>query len=563
MVLYSKQILEIQNLTTSLWIRSRPLAEVRLCTLGAVCAVYSSWNLILKELLLPKTFNRFSYVANVFWIFLEGILFVILLDVEINKWRLDFVCGSSDDSKELIRGRCWEQYKKQFNKFGIPMYGFLIVNFCVTASVWVIYSRAVKSRVNELERRNNKQMSQADPAQPGKKLFKAYFGQLVVRIFLGIFFVLLLALLLYPRSFPSIFRCNIAKDGNFTAFRNVKGAQHCTNSYECIDQRAGNKTIFWAYAVIVVTGTFTLFVLVEMVYILILLPRKVEEYMEDPQFHKYYLKSKSNSLKPPGTDQKQPSIGATDERNNELSNSRRRPFRSTRSQHFLQRLNTMKSQRESIAVRNDPNRPSVCRPDVARFTIRNLNSQIEYVVKISVAPTCECEDYQKFKGNQLCKHIIWVYLYQLKVDEEHCLIQQIALERKMKSCKPSKYLEWGLYCPTIKGTIRDVRGIYPTRKKKRGKNPCCKAFRCKREISPGELCVFVEGLQVVQLEPPKVCQSKFCFCPRISCLQQFPLWLNLAFPTKILVQNDVSPSQIEKAKQDGLPLFLSEDDLHW
>ena len=104
-----------------------------------------------KELLLPKTFNQFSYVANVFWIFLEGILFVIFLDVEINERRLDFVCGSSDDSKELIRGRCWEQYKKQFNKFGIPMYGFLIVNFCVTASVWVIYSRAVKSRVNELK----------------------------------------------------------------------------------------------------------------------------------------------------------------------------------------------------------------------------------------------------------------------------------------------------------------------------------------------------------------------------------------------------------------------------
>ena len=71
---------------------------------------------------------------------------------------------------------CWEQYKKQYNKFGIPMYGFLIVNFCVTTSVWVIYSRAVKSRVKELEERTNKHTSQVDPTQPGKKLFKAYFG---------------------------------------------------------------------------------------------------------------------------------------------------------------------------------------------------------------------------------------------------------------------------------------------------------------------------------------------------------------------------------------------------
>ena len=59
----------------------------------------------LEKLLFPKTFNRFSYVANVFWIFLQGILFGIFLDIEINESRLDFVCGSNDDSEELIRGR--------------------------------------------------------------------------------------------------------------------------------------------------------------------------------------------------------------------------------------------------------------------------------------------------------------------------------------------------------------------------------------------------------------------------------------------------------------------------
>ena len=106
----------------------------------------------LKEFILPKTFNRFSYVANVFWILLGVALSGIFLDIEINESRRDFVCGSSDDSKELIRGKCWEQYKKQINKFGIPMYGFVIVNFSLTALVLIIYSQAVKSRVEELER---------------------------------------------------------------------------------------------------------------------------------------------------------------------------------------------------------------------------------------------------------------------------------------------------------------------------------------------------------------------------------------------------------------------------
>ena len=494
----------------------------------------------LKNLLFPKTFNRFSYVANVFWIFLQGILFGIFLDIEINESRLDFVCGSNDDSEELIRWRCWEQYEKKTNKFGIPMYGFLIVNFCVTASVLAIYSQAVKSRVDGLEGRTNIRVSQADSTQPRITLFNAYIGQLVVRILLGIFFVLIQALLLYPRSFPSIFYCNLANEGNFTASSNVKQIQ---TSYECNDRRAGNKT-FWGYAVIVVTGTFTLFVLVEMLYILILLPRKVEEYMDDPQFHKYYLTSKSNPPKPRTPDQEQPFtplIGSEkDEPDNEPTNSsRQRPFRPTRSQSFLTRLSTAEKEVEFMAVSNVNSQH-----DVARFTIQNLNSRGEYVVKISVCPTCECEDYQKFKGNKLCKHIIWVYLYQLKVDKEHCLIQQIALK--------TDEVKHILKIPRVKAILsKDIRNdqgrtwYLSPKEKKRGKNPCCKAFRCKKEILPGKLCLCVEGLEVVELEPPKVYQTKFYFCPQVACLRQIPLWSNIEFPTKISVKNDVSPSQIE------------------
>ena len=198
-----------------------------------------------------------------------------------------------------------------------------------------------------------------------------------------------------------------------------------------------------------------------------------------------------------------------------------------------------------------------------QFTIQNLNSQEVYVVTISVAPSCECEDYKKSEENQLCKHIIWIYLDLLKVDEEHCLIQQIAL----KTDEVMQILE----IPRVKAMLSEDNRNDQRRKwylshkeKKRGKNPCCKAFLCKREISPGELCVFVEGLQLVQLEPPKVYPTKFYFCPKIACLQQFPLWSNLAFPTVISAKN-VSPSQIEEAKQflpeDKIPIVLSEDDL--
>ena len=160
----------------------------------------------LKDLLASKTLHWFSYVANVCWILLGIILSAILLDIENSEPRFDFHCGSNGD-KELIRGKCYEQYEKQYNKFGIPVYGFVIINFLVTASVCGIYSQAMKSRVDKLERRNGN--------VTGKKLFKAYCLQLLARFVLGIFFILLQIKLLYPLSFSSNFVCNLTRDGNF------------------------------------------------------------------------------------------------------------------------------------------------------------------------------------------------------------------------------------------------------------------------------------------------------------------------------------------------------------
>ena len=217
----------------------------------------------LKDLLAPKTLHWFSYVANVFWILLGIILSAVFLDIENSEPRFDFRCGSTGD-KELIRGKCYEQYDKLYNKF--PVYGFVIINFIVTASVCGIYSQAVKSRVEEFEPDKNldKVERQTQPRNNnlcGKKLFKAYCLQLLARFALGISFVLLQTKLLYPLSFPSNFNCNLTRDGKFSditasSSHNVTQTQ---TSYECHNQRAAKKT-FWAHAVIVVTGTFAFLV---------------------------------------------------------------------------------------------------------------------------------------------------------------------------------------------------------------------------------------------------------------------------------------------------------------
>ena len=64
----------------------------------------------LTDLLRRETLHLFSYVANFCWIGLGIILSAIFLDIEINESRFDFHCGSNGD-KELIRGKCYEQYE--------------------------------------------------------------------------------------------------------------------------------------------------------------------------------------------------------------------------------------------------------------------------------------------------------------------------------------------------------------------------------------------------------------------------------------------------------------------
>ena len=248
----------------------------------------------LKDLLAPKTLHWFSYVANVFWILLGIILSAISLEIEKSE-PTDFRCGSNGD-EELIGEKCYEQYEKQYNKF--PVYGFLIINFLVTESVCVIYSQAVKSRVQELERENNAD-DDVEGQTPRKKLFKAYCLQLLVRFVLGIFFILPQTKLLYPVSFSSNFNCNLTRDGKFSDVTS-SGSRNGTQtqmSYECHNQRAAKKS-FWAYVVIVVTGSFAYLVFMESLY-LISRARKVERFMEDPKFHKYYLNPSTTDLEPP------------------------------------------------------------------------------------------------------------------------------------------------------------------------------------------------------------------------------------------------------------------------
>ncbi|XP_078361506.1 uncharacterized protein LOC144645842 [Oculina patagonica] len=233
----------------------------------------------LKELLTAKTFNRLSYAAVISWVLFGVILLGIFAEMDNSESRFDFRCGAKSENMDLVRGKCFEQYEQQYSKFGIPVYGFVIVNFSTIAIVCVIYSQFVKSRVEQLLEANLNRDAERQRPPETRKLFAAYCCQLAARLSLGIIFIVLQTQLLYPLNFPSSFNCYDMPESSRAANESIGNIQNRT-LYECHNQRATKKT-FWMYALIVVNGFFALILSTEIMWILLQAGRKDLQFLAD------------------------------------------------------------------------------------------------------------------------------------------------------------------------------------------------------------------------------------------------------------------------------------------
>ena len=242
----------------------------------------------LLDYLAPKTFSKIPYVVAVIWILIGVIFLGIFADMEYNEPRFDFNCGGAkSENIKAVQGKCYEKYVKQYNKFGFPVYGFVITNFVLIISVCVIYSLIVRRRVNRVSPSirdgdsEGQSRDQENALSTGYKLFIAYCCQLLTRLVLGVLFIILQTQLLYPLKFSSKFHCNLT-DGTTWPRNSTDKTQH-----DCHNQRAANKT-FWMYAVLVVNGILVVTILVETVY---LFSRACIErsFMQDSMFLKTHL----------------------------------------------------------------------------------------------------------------------------------------------------------------------------------------------------------------------------------------------------------------------------------
>ena len=242
-----------------------------------------------KDFLTPKTFNKISYVAVISWIFYGVTLLGIFAAMENSE---SFRCEVKPEKMELVQGKCSDLYKKQYNKCGIPVYGFVIANFALIGVVCVIYSLLVKSIVDEVEansRGADAESQSNDDNRPKRRLFVAYFCQLATRFAIGIIFIVLQTQVLYPDNFPSDFHCQIVAASHAASASSTSKIQNST-MYECYNQQA-TKITSWMNAVIVGNGVLALIILVEIVCILALRvkKRKEREFLEDSEFLNYLL----------------------------------------------------------------------------------------------------------------------------------------------------------------------------------------------------------------------------------------------------------------------------------
>ena len=244
----------------------------------------------IKDAIIPKTLNQLRFALVLVWIVVGATLCMAFSELEISESRYDIQCGVTGNTLNIdfIRAKCYDQYRIQNHKLGMPPYLFLIVNVLLILTVTLIYSQCAKSTVTELER--SSQDAHNTPRNRRRTLFKAYIWHLIITIVLETTFIVLLETrLFYPKNFPSDFSCTIEKtSSNLT---------QSTSTFDCFHQRADYKNI-WINVAKAANGIFAFLAFLEILWILSR-ARNGKHFMENLQFYADHLKSNSDEQPEP------------------------------------------------------------------------------------------------------------------------------------------------------------------------------------------------------------------------------------------------------------------------
>ena len=157
-----------------------------------------------KELLSSKYFSSFGYIVALFHL-PPLVIFSGYTGSLRTSERRTFSCLSSPDSRD----DCLVKYDEHYNS-PFPLYGFVLLCFLPPLAVCIAYSWCfVKSRVDEIEiaLKPDPENPRPRPRLRTRRVFYSYFLHLLVRLGMGISFVVLQKFVFYPNGFPSKFAC--------------------------------------------------------------------------------------------------------------------------------------------------------------------------------------------------------------------------------------------------------------------------------------------------------------------------------------------------------------------
>ena len=199
-----------------------------------------------------------------------------------------------------------------------------------------------------------------------------------------------------------------------------------------------------------------------------------------------------------------------------------------------------------------------------------------YSVSIGKTPSCTCEDFMKSRSVKICKHLIWVCVVVLGVDENSNILQLAALtEEEVRSIfqhapppctqpKPASSKTrlvpqscssaTSAQCKADKIVRRDPRSkeqpVWRLERFERKAGPKPQCVGCKKEsFDTGDIVLAVDALYVPR-------DKEFCvrFCVDVQCFSKLPKFSNLGPVTNAVVGRGATQQDVERALSMGLTI---------
>jgi hypothetical protein len=227
--------------------------------------------------------NRFRIVAYVCVIghFLCGLVFTVVTAAlrasENGKFSCSVDAKSTATYKKQVDQACFARYDQAYNS-PIPLYGFVLLSIDFTVLVSVIYSLIVRTRVDEIESRRERQID-GKPVDRGQNrktvyVFYSYFVHLVLRALFVITLTVLQHTYFYPNGFDFKFSCNLPPTDQVTSDINTpKNASRNLNGtlITCENATVSEKWVSGIF-VSVINSIVAAVILGEVIYLLPRLP---------------------------------------------------------------------------------------------------------------------------------------------------------------------------------------------------------------------------------------------------------------------------------------------------